>query len=185
MTVRTILRMGDPRLREPARPLTDAQRTSTELSALVEDMVDTLDAAGGVGLAAPQIGVPLRLAIIRLKGGPSRYGELPVLPLTVYLNPEITVLDAAPQGFWEGCLSVPGLRGWVERPRPIRVCWTELDGARRERELEGFLATVFQHEFDHLDGRLYVDRLADTRRLVFEDQLDAWLAAHGEPSPGG
>ncbi|MEE4381686.1 MAG: peptide deformylase [Pseudomonadales bacterium] len=183
MTARTILRMGDPRLREPARALTEAERTAPELSTLIDDLVDTLDAAGGVGLAAPQIGVPLRVAVIRLNGGPSRYGELPVLPLTVYLNPEITVVDPATQGFWEGCLSVPGLRGWVERPRAVRVAWTDLDGARQERLLEGFLATVFQHEFDHLDGRLYVDRITDTRRLVFEDQLDAWLAAHGDPTP--
>jgi peptide deformylase len=184
VTVRTILRMGDPRLREAARALTDAERTTAELSALVDDLVDTLDAAGGVGLAAPQIGVPLRVAIIRLNGGPSRYGPLPVLPLTVYLNPELTVVDASPQGFWEGCLSVPGLRGWVERPRAVRVRWTGLDGERQERQLEGFPATVFQHEFDHLDGRLYVDRITDTRRLVFEDQLDAWLTAHDDPATG-
>ncbi|MEE4360561.1 MAG: peptide deformylase [Pseudomonadales bacterium] len=177
MTARALLRMGDPRLRVPAEPVTEAMRTSGALAELVDDMVDTLDAAGGIGLAAPQIGVSLRVAIIRLQGGPSRYGELPVIPLTVYLNPEIEILDATLQGFWEGCLSVPGLRGFVERPRKARVRWSELDGSMRQCELEGFVATVFQHEFDHLDGRLYVDRMRDLRQLVFEDQLDGWLAA--------
>lgn len=175
MAVREILRMGQPVLRRRARPLEDAERADPALRALVDDMVDTLDAAGGIGLAAPQIGEPLRLAIIRVPGGPSRYGDLEAIPLTVYVNPEIEVLDRVTQGFWEGCLSVPGLRGWVERPRAIRVRWLDLDGERRSAEYSGFLATVFQHEFDHLDGHLYVDRMTDMTRLVFEAELDAHL----------
>jgi peptide deformylase len=176
MAVREILRMGQPVLRRRARPLTEAERADPALRTLVADMVDTLDAAGGIGLAAPQIGESLRLAIIRVPGGPSRYGELESIPLTVYVNPEIEVLDRMQQGFWEGCLSVPGLRGFVERPRAIRVHWLDLDGAPRSAEYQGFLATVFQHEFDHLDGHLYIDRMTDTTRLAFESELDALLA---------
>ena len=93
------------------------------------------------------------------------------MPLTVFVNPEIEVLDAKPAGYWEGCLSVPGLRGYVERPQQVRVNALDLHGNRFELELSGFLATVFQHEFDHLDGRLYVDRLKDSSLLVFEDML--------------
>ena len=180
MAVREILRMGHPVLRRRARPLSDAQRADPALPALVEDMVDTLDASGGIGLAAPQIGVEQRLAIIRVAGGPSRYGELTPVPLTVYVNPEIEVVDRVRQGFWEGCLSVPGLRGWVERPRAIRVHWQDLEGAHHSAEYEGFLATVFQHEFDHLDGCLYVDRMTDSTRLVFETELEAFLESTGQ-----
>jgi peptide deformylase len=185
MAVREILRMGHPVLREVARPLSDAELADPALPALVEDMVETLDAAGGIGLAAPQIGESVRLAIIRIPGGPSRYGELPTVPLTVYANPEIEVIDPAPAGFWEGCLSVPGLRGFVERPQHVRVRWQDLDGGAHEAVLEGFLATVFQHEFDHLDGRLYVDRMTDLTRLMFESEFDRRLAEGNLPGEDG
>lgn len=179
MAVREILRMGHPVLRQVARPLSDAERAAPALRTLVDDMVETLDAAGGIGLAAPQIGEPLRLAIIRFAGGPTRYGDLEPVPLTVYVNPVIEVADRRLQGFWEGCLSVPGLRGFVERPRGIRVRWLDLDGVEHEAAYDGFLATVFQHEFDHLDGRLYIDRLTDTTRLSFESELDRLLEDEG------
>ena len=162
-------------LRRRARALNAAERASPTLPTLIADMVDTLDASGGIGLAAPQIGVEQRVAIIRVAGGPSRYGELRPIPLTVYVNPVIEVTDRVLQGFWEGCLSVPGLRGWVERPRAIRVHWQDAEGVEHSAEYSGFLATVFQHEFDHLDGCLYVDRMTDSTRLVFETELDAFL----------
>lgn len=179
MAVREILRMGHPILRQRARELTAAEVAAPALRTLVDDMVDSLDAAGGIGLAAPQIGEPLRVAIIRIPGGPSRYGEIPEVPLTVYVNPEIEVIDTTEQGFWEGCLSVPGLRGYVERPRGIRVRWQDLEGASRQAEYDGFLATVFQHEFDHLDGTLYIDRIRDTRTLVFEEEFVRYGEAAG------
>ncbi len=171
MAVREIKRMGHPVLRQVARPLTPEQRGSDALRQLVDDMVDTLHAAGGIGLAAPQVGESLRLAIIEIPGGNSRYGEIPAMPLTVFVNPEIEILNPAAAGYWEGCLSVPGLRGFVQRPQHIRVRAVDLQGQALELELHGFLATVFQHEFDHLDGVLYVDRLHDSSLLVFEDQL--------------
>ena len=173
MPVREIIRMGHPTLRQVARPIQQSELQEPWLHELVEDMKETLPAAGGIGLAAPQVNVPVRLAIIEIDGAVTRYGEIEAMPLTVFINPEIEVLDPATAGYWEGCLSVPGLRGYVERPQHVRVNALGMDGQEFELELLGFLATVFQHEFDHLDGKLYVDRLQDTRLLVFEDQLSA------------
>ena len=170
MAVRKIIRMGHPLLRKKARPLTDAEIRHAETRRLVKDMVDTLDDYGGIGLAAPQIGESIRLAIVRMEGGPSRYGEIPALPLTVFVNPTITVLESTSAGYWEGCLSVPGLRGYVERPQRVRVDYVDLDRNKQTLELNGFPATVFQHEFDHLDGKLYIDRITDLSRLVFEEE---------------
>jgi peptide deformylase len=172
MAIRTIIRMGHPTLRQRARPVTRDEMASGSLAPLVEDMIDTLHHAGGIGLAAPQIDVPIRLAIIEIPGGRSRYGEIPPMPLSVFVNPVIEVVDTATAGYWEGCLSVPGLRGFVERPQHIRVRAHDLEAQPIELELRGFLATVFQHEFDHLDGTLYVDRITDRTRLAFEEEFE-------------
>ena len=175
MAIRRILRMGHPVLRQPARPLEPDEIGSSALAELIEDMVDTLHDYGGIGLAAPQIGESVRLAIIEIAGGPTRYGELESMPLTVFINPVIDVIDPATAGHWEGCLSVPGLRGFVERPQHVKISYTNVDGGADELELAGFYATVFQHEFDHLDGVLYVDRLADSRLLAFEKEYERYL----------
>lgn len=172
MAIREIIRMGHPTLRQVARPVTPEELGSEFIGELIQDMVETLHNAGGIGLAAPQVDVPIRLAIIDLPGGPSRYGLLPRIPLTVFINPVIEVLDDSVAGAWEGCLSVPGLRGYVERPQHIRVDAINEKGEPMALELKGFPATVFQHEFDHLDGHLYVDRMTDMSRLVFEDLLE-------------
>lgn len=177
MAVRRIIRMGHPTLRQVARPVQRSAIGSAALKRLIDDMVDTLHDYGGIGLAAPQIGESLRLAIIEISGGPGRYGDIPEMPLTVFVNPEITVVDPGTAGYWEGCLSVPGLRGFVERPQHIRVSALTDSGSSRQLELKGFLATVFQHEFDHLDGKLYIDRLDDPARLVFEDEYLRYHAA--------
>ena len=177
MAVRKIIRMGHPVLRRVAEPLSADDLRSDWLGRLVEDMKDTLHDYGGIGLAAPQIGESRRLAIIEIAGGPSRYGEIPHVPLTVFVNPTIDVLDPTVAGFWEGCLSVPGLRGYVERPQHVRVKCLGLDGQPVEIELSGFLATVFQHEFDHLDGRLYIDRIQDPQLLSFEDEYLRYVQA--------
>ena len=171
MAIRRILRMGHPVLRQPARPLEPDEIRSSSLAQLIEDMVDTLHDYGGIGLAAPQIGESVRLAIIEIPGGPTRYGELESMPLTVFINPVIHVIDPATAGYWEGCLSVPGLRGFVERPQHVKISYTDVDGGSDELELTGFFATVFQHEFDHLDGRLYIDHIKDPRQLVFEEEF--------------
>lgn len=145
---------------------------SESVARLLDDMVDTLHDYGGIGLAAPQIGESIRLAIIEIPGGPTRYGELEAMPLTAFVNPRIEVLDERCEGYWEGCLSVPGLRGFVERPQHVRVSYLTHEGVARELELQGFSATVFQHEFDHLDGKLFVDRMTDTRLLSFEHEYE-------------
>jgi peptide deformylase len=180
MAVRKIIRMGHPTLRQVARKLDDQELHSAEFSRLIDDMVDTLHDYGGIGLAAPQINEPVRLAIIEISGGPTRYGELAELPLTVFVNPEITILDPAAAGYWEGCLSVPGLRGFVERPQHIQVRALDHTGQAIELELSGFTATVFQHEFDHLDGKLYIDHITDTKKLAFEEEFERYLIDQGD-----
>jgi peptide deformylase len=177
MAVRKIVRMGHPVLREPARPLAREEIASETTLRLIADMIDTLHDYGGIGLAAPQIAEPVRIAIIEIPAGDSnRYGEIPALPLTAFLNPTIEVIDPAARGYWEGCLSVPGLRGFVERPQHVRVRYTTLDGEPAGLELQGFLATVFQHELDHLDGTLYIDRIKDAKLLSFEEEFTRYLA---------
>jgi peptide deformylase len=175
MAIRRILRMGHPVLREVARPLELDEIGSDQLQDLIADMADTLHDYGGIGLAAPQIGEPIRLAIIEIDDGPTRYGELESMPLTVFINPSIEILDPAARGYWEGCLSVPGLRGFVERPQHVKICYTSDQGEAKELELQGFSATVFQHEFDHLDGTLFIDRITDTRLLAFEREFERFL----------
>jgi len=175
MAVRRIIRMGHPTLRRVARNVADDELGTAELERLIEDMIDTLHDYGGIGLAAPQINEPLRVAIIDIPGGPTRYGELPPLPLRVFINPEISVVNPATAGYWEGCLSVPGLRGFVERPQHVRIRARDQHGAAVELELMGFAATVFQHEFDHLDGKLYIDHITDTTRLAFEEEFERYL----------
>ena len=170
MAVRKIIRMGHPSLRVPANPVPEEAIGTPELTRLIDDMVDTLHDYGGVGLAAPQIDEPLRLAIVEISGGPSRYGDIEAMPLTAFINPQLQIVDPACAGYWEGCLSVPGLRGYVQRPQHVRVNYTTTSGAAAEIELKGFWATVFQHEFDHLDGRLYIDHITDTTMLVFEEE---------------
>lgn len=167
--------MGHPLLRQVARELAPDEPGSADFRRLVDDMVDTLRDYGGIGLAAPQVGESLRLAIIRIAGGPTRYGELAPLPLTVFVNPVVEVLDPATAGNWEGCLSVPGLRGWVERPQRLRVRYLDAEGKPQVLEASGFLATVCQHEFDHLDGVLYLERMTDMRRLAFEQEFERHL----------
>ena len=182
MAVRKIIRMGHPVLRRAAKPLHDDEIGSDIVHRLVCDMIDTLHDYGGIGLAAPQVNESVRLAIVELPGGMSRYGELPEIPLTVFVNPEIEILDPTPTGYWEGCLSIPGLRGFVERPQHIRVRALTLTAEPIEMILEGFAATVMQHEFDHLDGRLYIDHITDPTRFSFDEEFDRYILPLEEPS---
>ena len=175
MSVRKIIRMGHPTLRRVARELIPEEIGSDEMHRLVADMIDTLHDAGGIGLAAPQVNESIRLAIIEIPGGQTRYGEIPAMPLTVFINPEIEITNPEGAGYWEGCLSVPGLRGFVTRPQHIRVRALNLHAEKMELDLQGFLATVFQHEFDHLDGRLYVDHIEDPTNLVFEEEYERYI----------
>lgn len=168
MAVREILKMGDSRLLRVAAPVTDFD--SPALLALVEDMFDTMRAANGAGLAAPQIGEDLQLVIFGFDHN-ERYPEAPAVPLTVLINPVIEPLDDEMADGWEGCLSVPGLRGVVPRHARIRYRGFDAKGQPIEREVDGFHARVVQHECDHLIGRLYPTRMTDLRQLGFTSVL--------------
>ena len=185
VAVRKIIRMGHPNLRRTTRPLLPEELESAELRRLVADMIDTLHDYGGVGLAAPQVNESVRLVVVEVAGGATRYGELRPVPLTVCVNPEIDVLDQQTAGAWEGCLSIPGLRGYVERPQGIEVRFLDLHGRRQSLKAEGFLATIFQHEFDHLDGRLYIDRIDDPTKLAFEDEYVRYVLPRQEAFADG
>lgn len=165
MAIRKIARMGNPVLRVKARELTLTEIQSDEFDRLIEDMVDTMEEYGGIGLAAPQIHESISVAIIDYEDSADSAadsgadGVFHSMELSVFINPKITVLDSTEQGFWEGCLSVPEIRGLVYRPRKIRVDYLDREGEPQRLIAEGFLATVFQHELDHLDGTLFVDRI--------------------------
>ena len=171
MSVKEILKMGNPLLREVAEDFSVEEIKNSETQLLLEDMWHSLAAAGGIGLAAPQIGISKQLAVIKLTEESDRYPDIEDSEAFIIFNPKITVLDKTEQGFWEGCLSVPGLRGFVERPRKIRVDFLDENAKPRSIEVEDFLATVFQHELDHLVGKLYVDRIKDITTLMFEDEM--------------
>ncbi|MGE3609356.1 MAG: peptide deformylase [Bacteriovoracaceae bacterium] len=172
--IRPICRMGNPILREKARPISQAFLNSNEFTQLLEDLKDSMKHYGGIGIAAPQIGVSLQVAIIQLEGL-NRYQEEIHLPLTIFVNPEIEVLDPTGQSFWEGCLSVPGLRGNVERPKKVKVKYLDQRGEDQEIVAEGFLATVLQHELDHLFGILYIDRIKDMTLLSYQEEYESFI----------
>jgi peptide deformylase len=184
MAILKIARMGHPVLNTPARAVADPR--APEIRRLINDMVETMIDANGAGLAAPQVHVPLRVVVFQAPGErsePLKKGEQSdpglseaeqfdhAAPLTVLINPEIAILDPVTEGGWEGCLSVPGLRGWIERPAHIRYRGIGIEGETIERVARGFHARVVQHECDHLDGRLYTSRLADLSRLIFESEI--------------
>jgi peptide deformylase len=170
MAVREILLMGDPRLLEIANPV-EAFDTP-ELHALVQDLVDTMHAEDGAGLAAPQIGAGLRVVVFGFDSNP-RYPDEESVPQTVLVNPVIEPLSDDRNEGWEGCLSVPGLRGAVSRYTHIRYSGADQTGATIEREAHGFHARVVQHECDHLDGILYPQRMTDMRLFGFNQALEA------------
>jgi peptide deformylase len=167
MAIRRVLKMGEPLLREVAVPVS---RFDAELASLVADMDETMRALSGAGIAAPQIGVSLRVVIFELKENP-RYPHVGPVPYTVLVNPELTALDSAEEEGWEGCLSVPGMRGLVPRYRRLRYRGFDAAGAPIDRSVEGFHARVVQHEVDHLDGILFPQRVRDLRNFGFEDAL--------------
>jgi len=169
MTVHAILKMGDPRLLRVARPVEVFD--TDELHLLARDMFETMRAAGGVGLAAPQIGVDLQLAVFGADAASPRYPDAPLVPCTVLCNPVIAPLSHEQQDGWEGCLSVPGLRAVVPRWQRIRYSGLDVRGVRIEREAEGFHARVVQHECDHLQGVLYPMRVRDFTRFGFTEAL--------------
>jgi peptide deformylase len=168
MAIREILKMGDPRLLRVAPPVTAFD--TPELDGLIADLFDTMAAAQGAGLAAPQIGVNLQLVIFGFSHNP-RYPDAPPVPATVLINPVLEPLGDERVEGWEGCLSVPGLRGLVSRHARIRYSGFDARGNHIEREADGFHARVVQHECDHLIGRLYPTRMSDLTQLGFTSVL--------------
>ena len=170
--IHPILKMGDPRLLRVAKPV-EAFGTR-ELDTLVADMFETMAAAGGVGLAAPQIGVDLQLVIFGFEHS-DRYPDAPPVPRTILLNPTITPLSTERENGWEGCLSVPGMRGVVPRYVQIHYAGFDPSGRAIDREADGFHARVVQHEVDHLLGRLYPSRIEDFSKFGFTEVLFSGL----------
>lgn len=168
MTVREVLRMGHPVLREKAKPVD--KLATAELRALVEDMKETMKAKNGAGLAAPQIGVGQRVVIFGVDKNP-RYPDAEEVPFTVLVNPKLVMLSREVEEDWEGCLSVPGMRGVVPRYVKLRYTGFDHEGQPIDRVAEGFHARVVQHEVDHLDGILYPQRMTDLTRFGFNEEL--------------
>lgn len=185
MAIRKIARMGHPVLQGVAKPVPDP--TAPEVRALVRDMIETMIDANGAGLAAPQVYEPWRIVVFQAppERAPEEIDEEEAFdhtaPLTVLINPEIEILSEEREKGWEGCLSVPGLRGAVPRYTALRYRGYGLDGEAVERVARGFHARVVQHECDHLDGILYPQRMDDLTELIFETEAKAWLAAR-EPA---
>lgn len=171
MTIQKILKMGDARLLEPSQPVKHSELS--EIKALVDDMIDTMNAADGAGIAAPQIGIQKRVVIFGVESNP-RYPNAERVPFTVLINPEIEYLDDDKEDGWEGCLSVPGMRGLVPRYKYIRYRALNLDGEEIVRFASGFHARVVQHECDHLDGILYPMRIEDMAYFGFEKELNVF-----------
>lgn len=178
MAILKIARMGHPVLARKADPVSDP--TTPEIRRLVADMLETMIDANGAGLAAPQVHVPLRVVVFQAPADRSetlteaeRFDH--TAPLTVLINPEIEVIGPERESGWEGCLSVPGLRGLVERSAHIRYRGVDHEGHRIDRVARGFHARVVQHECDHLEGVLYPQRMSDLKQLIFESEAHHWL----------
>ena len=164
--IRPVLRMGDPRLWQKSRPV----ENFGDLKGLLVDMRDTMAHLNGAGLAAPQVGVPLRVVIFGVTANP-RYPDIEPVPDTVLINPVLTPLSDEMEEGWEGCLSVPGMRGWVPRYRRLMYSGLDEHASKFERTVDGFHARVVQHEVDHLDGVLYPMRIRDLTKFGFNEEL--------------
>ena len=171
MTLRKIAHIGHPILREPTRRITREELASPDTQRFIDDLVETMVDANGAGIAANQVFEPIRVCAIRVKDNP-RYPYKPNVPLTILVNPDIELLTDDTFVNYEGCLSVPNLRGEVKRVTHIRVRAWDRDGNAIDREVKGLTAGTFQHEVDHLDGKLFVDRVFDTSSLCTWEQFE-------------
>lgn len=180
MAARKVIRMGHPTLRKVAETVDPSELKTPEFKQLLVDMYDTMKVEGGIGIAAPQIDVSKQVTLIELPDNNERYGDLEGTPLMVIINPVLTYLTQEHQGFWEGCLSVPGLRGFVERPKSVQVDYINEHGEAKTIVADDFLATVFQHELDHLFGKLYIDRITDTTKIAYTEEFSEFVKSHPE-----
>lgn len=172
MAVKQIIRLGDPTLRKVARDVKPFEFNSPALLQLIQDLEDTMLANDGLGIAAPQINVSQKVTIIKIPNDSPRYGKLEVdSERFVVINPRVEIIDKRlGEGIWEGCLSIPTLRGFVKRPRQIRVNYYDETGKNYNKTLNGFLAVVFQHEIDHLYGKLFIDRIKDLKQFAYNEE---------------
>lgn len=188
MAVRKVVRMGHPVLRQIARSLTKEEIKSPWFENLIQDMIETMHDYGGIGLAAPQIGESVQVAIVDYEEESERYPSAgKSYPFTIVVNPVVKPIGEETQSFWEGCLSVPDLRGLVARPKKIQVDYLDVQGKPQSIQVEGFAATVFQHELDHLQGVLYIDRVKTElgkTHLAFSDEFVRYLAPKSEDDVG-
>jgi peptide deformylase len=169
-----VARLGFPALRTVASPVTPERIKTVEFQRLIEDMIETMYEYSGVGLAAPQVHLPIQLAVLEVRNHP-RYPDMPEVPLTVLVNPVVTTIDRTPVEDWEGCLSVPDLRGRVPRFKRLRVTALGREAEPVEIVAEDFHARVIQHETDHLKGEIYLDRMPDMRALGFLQEWQRYL----------
>ena len=172
MAALEIRTLGDPILRTVARRLTREELSAEAIQAFIDDLIDTMHAANGAGIAAPQVGRDLSIAVVHIQDNP-RYPYKPNVPLTVFVNPTVTPLTDATESVFEGCLSVPGLRGRVDRAMHVRVEAWDRRGQDISFEARGLTAGTFQHEFDHLQGVLFVDKVTDPASLTTWENFDA------------
>jgi peptide deformylase len=169
-----VARLGFPSIRTVAAPVPVDQIKSHDFQKLIDDMVDTMHEYSGVGLAAPQVHLPIQLTVLEVENHP-RYPEMPSVPLTVLINPFVTILDSATVDDFEGCLSIPDLRGLVPRFKQLRVSALDRDGEKLDFVASDFHARVIQHETDHLKGEVYLDRMPDLRTLGFLQEWQRYL----------
>ena len=172
MSVREIVTVGHPVLRQRTREVTLEELKSPKVQQLIDDMIETMRDAGGAGIAANQVGETLRIAIAEVRANHPRYPYKPQIPLTVFVNPVIEVLDEETDWVNEGCLSIPGMRGVVDRHMHIRVRYLDRDGNAHDEVKQGLTAGTFQHEVDHLDGILFMDRVTDPRTFTDWEQFN-------------
>jgi peptide deformylase len=181
MPIRPIVRLGHPALRTPAKPVAPDAIASPELQALVDDMIETMRAAQGVGLAAPQVGVGLQLFVYEAVDGRS---PEEAIPLQAVINPMLTPQPGEMVEDWEGCLSIPDLRGLVPRHPAVRVRCLDRRGRPADYLVKGFEARIVQHEYDHLNAVVFLDRMRDFRSLAFYDEWEKFLAEGGDEEQG-
>jgi peptide deformylase len=191
MTLRKIAYLGEPVLRQPARELTLDELRSPHWQTFIDDLIDTMRDADGAGIAAPQVFESVRVAVIEVKGNNPRYPYKPPIPLTVLVNPVLTPVGDEHFDNYEGCLSVPDLRGMVQRHARVRVQWLDRDGTAHDEVKAGVTAGTFQHECDHLDGKVFVDRVTDPttfatwknwerhRKAAFVEQITKVVERYG------
>ncbi|MBI3393092.1 MAG: peptide deformylase [Nitrospirae bacterium] len=182
MAILKIAEIGNPILRQVARPVPDDKVRSEAVQLLIDDMIETMREYDGAGLAAPQVRHSVQIVVYEAAANP-RYPEAPSIPLTVLINPTVTLLPGPPEGGWEGCLSIPEMRGIVPRARSVRVKALDRLGRPVDFTVEGFHARVIQHETDHLQGILFVDRMPDLKSLARLNEFHRFWMKPGEAEP--